>query len=86
MAVPIIVSISEDALRAVAEAHPGAELVWCQEEPENMGAHHFLWHPLRRIFKQEPRFAGRRAAPSPATGSNRVHQQQQEALVASALN
>ncbi|MDH3250002.1 MAG: multifunctional oxoglutarate decarboxylase/oxoglutarate dehydrogenase thiamine pyrophosphate-binding subunit/dihydrolipoyllysine-residue succinyltransferase subunit, partial [Acidimicrobiia bacterium] len=77
--------IAEGALAAVAQAHPDAELVWCQEEPENMGAYHFIWHPLRRIFGREPAFAGRAPAASPATGSAKRHAEQQEALVDAAL-
>ncbi len=77
--------IAEDALAVVAQAHPDADLVWCQEEPENMGAYHFIWHPLRRIFGREPTFAGRKPAASPATGSARRHADQQAALVDDAL-
>jgi 2-oxoglutarate dehydrogenase E1 component len=77
--------IPEAALADVAAAHPEADLVWCQEEPENMGAYHFLWHPLRRIFGREPGFAGRKAAASPATGSSKRHAEQQQRLVDEAL-
>ncbi|HEY5685262.1 MAG TPA: multifunctional oxoglutarate decarboxylase/oxoglutarate dehydrogenase thiamine pyrophosphate-binding subunit/dihydrolipoyllysine-residue succinyltransferase subunit [Acidimicrobiia bacterium] len=77
--------VPEDELALVASAHPGAELVWCQEEPENMGAYRFLWHPLRRIFGREPRYAGRRSGASPATGSAKVHQREQDELVIAAL-
>ena len=77
--------VPEEELAAVAEQFPDAELVWCQEEPENMGAYMFLWHHLRRIFGREPRYAGRAASPSPATGSLRVHREQQAHLVDQAL-
>ncbi len=77
--------LAEDALAEVSRQYSGADLVWCQEEPENMGAYHFLWHPLRRIFGREPTFAGRRAAASPATGSSKVHASEQAALVDAAL-
>ena len=72
-------------LALVAEQYRGAELVWCQEEPQNMGAFHFLWHELRAIFGSEPEYAGRAASASPATGSARVHAAQQASLVDSAL-
>ena len=77
--------IPEEALAAIAQAHSGAELIWCQEEPENMGAYHFLWHPLRRIFGKDPTFAGRKAAASPATGSAKRHAEEQQRLVDEAL-
>jgi 2-oxoglutarate dehydrogenase E1 component len=77
--------LPHDALADLAARHPDAELVWCQEEPENQGAYRFLWHTLRDLFGREPAFAGRRAAASPATGSSRVHAEQQKALVEAAL-
>ncbi|MEX2279540.1 MAG: multifunctional oxoglutarate decarboxylase/oxoglutarate dehydrogenase thiamine pyrophosphate-binding subunit/dihydrolipoyllysine-residue succinyltransferase subunit [Acidimicrobiia bacterium] len=83
--VPQLFPIPEDELAAVAEVHPGAELVWCQEEPQNMGAYGFLWHELRRIFGREPRYSGRSPAASPATGSMKRHLTEQEALVKDAL-
>ncbi|MFA6218196.1 MAG: 2-oxoglutarate dehydrogenase E1 component [Erythrobacter sp.] len=67
------------------------EIVWCQEEPKNNGA----WFFVDRLIEQaavsaghkglRPGYAGRDAAASPATGYATRHQQQQEALVASAL-
>ncbi|CAN5879122.1 multifunctional oxoglutarate decarboxylase/oxoglutarate dehydrogenase thiamine pyrophosphate-binding subunit/dihydrolipoyllysine-residue succinyltransferase subunit [soil metagenome] len=74
-----------EELTRLAENHRESELVWCQEEPENMGAYRFLWPQLREIFGREPRYCGRRASPSPATGSAKVHRAQQQALVDDAL-
>jgi len=68
-----------------------AEFVWCQEEPENMGAWHFVDRRIEKVLvalgakNPRPVFVGREAAASPATGLAKVHQQQQEALVRSAL-
>ncbi|MEX1272219.1 MAG: multifunctional oxoglutarate decarboxylase/oxoglutarate dehydrogenase thiamine pyrophosphate-binding subunit/dihydrolipoyllysine-residue succinyltransferase subunit, partial [Acidimicrobiia bacterium] len=78
--------IPRPELASVADAHPDAEIVWCQEEPKNMGAYGFLWHELRDIFGREPRYAGRSAAASPATGSAKRHAAEQAALVADALD
>ena len=77
--------LETNALSDLASRHPDAELVWCQEEPENMGAYRFLWFHLRRIFGREPVYAGRKASASPATGSMKVHTQEQEQLVDRAL-
>jgi len=69
-----------------------AEVVWCQEEPENMGAWTFLDRRIEAVLgdlgakSPRPRYVGRLAAASPATGLARVHQQQQEALVREALS
>jgi 2-oxoglutarate dehydrogenase E1 component len=65
-----------------------AEIVWCQEEPRNMGAwpralHWFLDElPAQRL----PRYVGRPEAASPATGSHRKHVREQSALVEEALS
>ncbi|MGA7272108.1 MAG: multifunctional oxoglutarate decarboxylase/oxoglutarate dehydrogenase thiamine pyrophosphate-binding subunit/dihydrolipoyllysine-residue succinyltransferase subunit, partial [Acidimicrobiia bacterium] len=74
-----------EELQSVADRYADAELVWCQEEPQNMGAYRFLWLHLRTIFGREPRYAGRKEAASPATGSAKVHRSQQTALVEEAL-
>ncbi|MFT5286613.1 MAG: 2-oxoglutarate decarboxylase [Planctomycetota bacterium] len=59
---------------------PDAELIWCQEEPRNMGAWPFM---LQRFADQgvKLRYAGRPDAPSPATGSYHRHQAEQLHLV-----
>jgi 2-oxoglutarate dehydrogenase E1 component len=62
------------ALMKELERFKGAEIVWCQEEPKNQGAWTFIepnieW-VLTRIKSKHtrPRYAGRPAAASPATG------------------
>jgi 2-oxoglutarate dehydrogenase E1 component len=68
-----------------------AELVWCQEEPENAGAWTCLDRKLEKVLTgiggkaQRPRYIGREASASPATGSARKHEAEQKALVAAAL-
>jgi 2-oxoglutarate dehydrogenase E1 component len=68
-----------------------AEVVWCQEEPENMGGWTFVDRRIERVLKgldikaKRPEYVGREDAASPATGLAKVHQQQQEALVRAAL-
>ncbi len=68
-----------------------AEIVWCQEEPKNQGAWSFIepnleW-VLGRIGAQHgrPRYFGRPASASPATGLAAKHRQEQKDLVAQAL-
>jgi 2-oxoglutarate dehydrogenase E1 component len=73
----------------LARYSPSAELVWCQEEPQNMGA----WRFVRERFLDGevpaggrlPRYAGRKASASPAAGTLKAHIAEQEALVADAL-
>ena len=68
-----------------------AEIVWCQEEPKNQGAWGFIepnieWVLTRIGAKhQRPRYVGRAASASPATGLASQHKAQQEALVNEAL-
>jgi len=68
-----------------------AQMVWCQEEPKNQGAWSFIepnieW-VLRRIKAKakRPKYAGRAASASPATGLASQHKAQQAALVNDAL-
>ena len=61
-------------------------VVWCQEEPENMGAWTFLRPSLEEVFGGKLKYVGRAATASPATGSLTLHKIEQAELVADALN
>jgi 2-oxoglutarate decarboxylase len=62
------------------------EVAWVQDEPANMGAWSFvLPHLQEALGGRRPAYAGRPASPSPATGSFRMHQGEQERLVARAF-
>ena len=63
------------------------ELVWFQEEPENMGAWQFVRPRLESRFGDRLRIsrACRPESGSPATGSHAVHVQEQEEIVSEAL-
>jgi 2-oxoglutarate dehydrogenase E1 component len=71
--------------------YPNAEVVWCQEEPENMGAWHFVDRRIERalasidVRAKRPLYVGRAEAASPATGSARTHLKEQADLVDRAL-
>ncbi len=71
--------------------YPNAEVVWCQEEPENMGAWHFADRRIERalasadVKAKRPVYIGRPEAASPATGSARKHLKEQADLVDRAL-
>jgi 2-oxoglutarate dehydrogenase E1 component len=73
-------------LKAAFGAYPDArELVWVQEEPKNMGAHFYVMPRFRAIFGSGVMSVKRRASASPATGSGKAHQMEQQALVALAF-
>ena len=79
-------------LRALTEAialYPNAkELVWCQEEPKNMGGWTFMESRLENLLPrcERPRYIGRSPSASPATGSYAIHVQEQKGLVSEALS
>ncbi|MBT5267100.1 MAG: 2-oxoglutarate dehydrogenase E1 component [Rhodospirillaceae bacterium] len=70
---------------------PQAEVVWCQEEPWNMGSWSFLDRRLEDVLIEldgackRPIYAGRPEAAAPATGSFSRHQREQAELVDQAL-
>jgi 2-oxoglutarate dehydrogenase E1 component len=78
------------SLPKVLAEYPNAEIVWCQEEPENMGAWQFVDRTIEDVLTgmgtpKRPRYVGRIAAASPATGLAKVHAAEQAALVRQAL-
>ncbi len=77
-----------EALKAVfAEYQNAAEIVWCQEEPQNMGGWTFVEPRLRAILPANVKleYIGRDASASPATGSYAIHNLEQEHLVSHSL-
>ena len=67
------------------------EVVWCQEEPRNNGSWFFVESQIEEAAANaglsvgRPRYAGRAASASPATGLAKRHAAEQAALVADAL-
>ena len=74
-------------LKAALEAYPDAELVWAQEEPENMGAWSFVQSHLRRVLGPDVAITpvAREESGSPASGSQTVHEREQDELLAAAI-
>jgi 2-oxoglutarate dehydrogenase E1 component len=78
--------LAEKKLRAMLKAFPKtAKLVWCQEEPQNMGGWTFMEPRLRALFKREVAYAGRCASASPAVGALAMHKREQAQLIAEAF-
>jgi 2-oxoglutarate dehydrogenase E1 component len=81
----------EKTLAFALKPYAKAQIVWCQEEPENMGAWSFVDRRIERVLGalkhkgKRPSYVGRRAAASPATGQASVHAAEQAALVREAL-
>jgi len=69
-------------LRAMFESYPNAdEIVWVQEEPENMGAWEFIRPHLIEVSGRTVRRVARPRSASPAEGSAARHALNQQALV-----
>jgi 2-oxoglutarate dehydrogenase E1 component len=79
------------SLRVEFTKYPNAEVVWCQEEPENMGGWTFVDRRIERALSglgvkaTRPLYIGRSESASPATGSARNHVKEQADLVDRAL-
>jgi 2-oxoglutarate dehydrogenase E1 component len=78
----------EDYQAALDRYAKARDIVWCQEEPQNQGAWYQIRHRLQAPLdeKRTLHYAGREAGAAPATGLFAIHQHQQEALVAAALD
>ena len=63
------------------------KLMWCQEEPQNMGAWTYVYMCLDRIFahRRQIWYAGRGAGASPAVGALAAHKREQKGLVQDAF-
>ena len=71
--------------------YPEAEIVWCQEEPQNQGAWSYVQARIDTVLEglgETPRrisYIGRPEAASPASGSYKTHLSEQALLVGDAL-
>ena len=71
--------------------YKNAEIIWCQEEPENMGAWRFLQPQINNLMieckiKGMIRYVGRTAYASTSDGYSSTHRKFQEALIKEAVN
>ena len=70
--------------------YKNAEVIWCQEEPKNMGAWTFVGSRIDEVLEFIGRnirvsYIGRPEAASPAVGYLKVHEKEQKSLVEQAL-
>lgn len=70
---------------------PQAEMIWCQEEPRNMGGWAFIRDELEWVLEQvgakhtRPKYAGRPSSASTATGLMSKHVAERDAFINAAL-
>ncbi|WP_216324729.1 2-oxoglutarate dehydrogenase E1 component [Deinococcus aestuarii] len=76
-----------EALKAELAKHPGAQVVWAQEEPQNQGAWLMIRDDLEKVLAPEQRLthATRPRAASTAVGYASVHVKEQAQVIADAL-
>ncbi len=74
---------AEELRELISRYGSAPEVFWTQEEPANMGAFSFVRDRIEELLlpHQSLQYAGRRASASTATGSLRIHRNEQEALV-----
>jgi 2-oxoglutarate dehydrogenase E1 component len=72
--------------------YKNAEVFWCQEEPENMGAWRFIASKTGELLDELDRnsgriyYAGRPEAASPAAGYLKIHEKEQKQVLEDAFN
>jgi 2-oxoglutarate dehydrogenase E1 component len=79
--------VPSQSLRALLDGYPAAqEIIWVQEEPENMGAWDFIRPHLVELAGGRPvRAIARPRGASPAEGSAARHARQQQLLIEAAF-
>jgi 2-oxoglutarate dehydrogenase E1 component len=77
-----IYPLAEKQLQAIEKKYQGAEFIWVQEEPKNMGAYTFL---MRYDLFRNIRCICRKSSASPATGFKTVHEREQDAILTEAF-
>lgn len=75
---------SNDISEALAK-HPKAELVWCQEEPENQGAFYHMDRMFREYMRRPLSYVGRPPIAPAAGGSIDRHESEQAEIIAAAV-
>jgi len=63
---------------AICKKHKNAEMLWVQEEPQNMGGWNFMLNYVRRM---DIDVVSRKASASPSTGFKKIHEKQQKDIV-----
>jgi 2-oxoglutarate dehydrogenase E1 component len=82
----------KEELKAELKKYKNAEVIWCQEEPRNMGAWKFVEELIEEVLVElkhkisRPKYVGRVACASPATGYGSYHAKEQKKLIDEALS
>ena len=79
-----------DLIKKELQKYKLTDIVWCQEEPKNMGSWFFIRDYIDEILEESKinlrlKYAGRVASASPATGYASYHKEEQENLINEAI-
>lgn len=81
-----------DLVQRELKRYPNAEIVWCQEEPMNMGAYSYITPRLTTAMTalgrgkyEDIKYVGRAPSAATATGFSQVHVKEQREVVETAL-
>jgi 2-oxoglutarate dehydrogenase E1 component len=81
-----------DLVQRELKRYPNAEVVWCQEEPMNMGGYTYILPRLVSSMKavgrggfDDVKYVGRAPSAATATGFLKVHQKEQAEIAEKAL-
>jgi 2-oxoglutarate dehydrogenase E1 component len=81
-----------ESLAKELKKYPNAQVIWCQEEPENMGGWSFVDRRIEKVLVEcksknsRPVYVGRGEGAATACGYMKTHKAQQEKLVNEALS
>jgi len=81
----------DDAMQVELKRFKNADIIWCQEEPKNMGAWSFINPYIEETLiaikakQTRPEYVGRPAAASTATGIASKHKKEHQAVLDSAF-
>jgi 2-oxoglutarate dehydrogenase E1 component len=81
-----------EELKNEIKKYKNAEIIWCQEEARNMGAWKFVEELIEEVLVEtkhkfsRPKYVGRIACASPATGYGSYHAKEQKNLIDEALS
>jgi 2-oxoglutarate dehydrogenase E1 component len=84
--IELLYPFPEDQIKGMLEGYPNLrEILWVQEEPQNMGAWTFVEPRLRELTELPVLYVGKPPRPSPAQGSAKFHKQEHAGIVRDAF-
>ncbi|CAG9764871.1 unnamed protein product [Ceutorhynchus assimilis] len=70
-----------ELMQEVAQYKNAKTFIWCQEEPQNMGAWTFFKRRFESLIGHKIQFCGRPTLPIPAVGIGKLHKQQESEIL-----